>query len=75
MQCWSACVHFSHVSVCVCACVCVCLVSHAHSTWQGLAYMLAREQKRDALDHGLLQLHPYWLQLVTKSGYVFYLNR
>lgn len=42
---------------------------------QGLAFMLAREQKREALDRGLLQLDPFWVQLVTKSGYIFYINR
>lgn len=42
---------------------------------QGLAWLIAREQKRDALERGLLQLHPFWVQFVTKSGYVFYLRR
>ncbi len=42
---------------------------------QGLAWMIAREQKRDALKRGLLQLHPFWVQFVTKDGYVFYLRR
>ncbi len=42
---------------------------------QGLEFMLKRERQRDALDRGLLHLDPCWIQLITESGYVFYINR
>lgn len=50
-----------------------CSTSHAVS--QGLHWMVEREQKRDALGRGILHLHPVWVQLVTQSGYTFYVNR
>ncbi len=37
--------------------------------------MLARERHRDAVGRGLLHLHPSWVQLVTTTGYVFYMHR
>jgi len=42
---------------------------------QGLGWMLAREQQREAVGRGLLQLHPEWTQLVTSSGAVLYVYR
>lgn len=37
--------------------------------------MLDRERRGDALGRGVLHLHPAWLQLVTASGFVFYVHR
>lgn len=42
---------------------------------QGLAWMLSRERRGDALGRGLLLLHPDYLQLVNEQGWTFYLHR
>lgn len=41
---------------------------------QGLEWMLRREQQGDAVGRGLVKLHPFWLQLVTAQGRVFYIT-
>ena len=40
--------------------------------WQGLQWMLDREQKGYALERGHLHLHPAWLQLVAADGQIIY---
>jgi E3 ubiquitin-protein ligase SHPRH len=42
---------------------------------QALSWMLAREKQGDALGRGCLHLHPSWLQLVTREGYTFYVDK
>ena len=43
---------------------------------QGLEWMLRREQKGEAVvGRSRLSLHPGWLQLVTRQGFVFYMHR
>ncbi len=42
---------------------------------QGLNWMLRREREGEALGRSLLQLHPAWVQLVTRDGFIFYVHR
>ena len=43
-------------------------------TWQGLQWMLDREQKGYALERGHLHLHPDWLQLTAADGQTIYVS-